>query len=237
VSSPAPTETVRQQITALLGEDIWRDSPIPSFVPRSREQFALLITQTDFCFVPVGAGSSCSHRLSLGDGTFVPLSTIALDSFEIFPSHQTVAIGAGCSVYCCNQSLAAAGFIVPALHRFDKGTVGGRLASVSSQPEIGHEDGWMQSLLEIEVLLASGEILKSGSHCIKDVAGYDLRHLFTGSRGAFGIILSAAFRCRPLGSIHPQSTTCKDIQAGQVDPKWRLLLDPNGRFRAGISAV
>src|SRR5439155_874680 len=48
------------------------------------------------------------------------------------------------------------------------------------------------------VVLADGTIAKSGGKVVKNVAGYDLGKLFTGSYGTLGVIASCTFKLQPL---------------------------------------
>ena len=59
-------------------------------------------------------------------------------------------------------------------------------------------------MLGLEVVLADGSVIRTGSKLVKDVAGYALTHLFVGSQGTLGIITEATLRLRPLPP--PRST-------------------------------
>lgn len=53
------------------------------------------------------------------------------------------------------------------------------------------------SVIGMKVLLADGSMIKAGGRVVKNVAGYDLCKLFTGSYGSLGIITELNFKLRP----------------------------------------
>ena len=52
-------------------------------------------------------------------------------------------------------------------------------------------------VLGMRVALAGGRVVRAGGRVVKNVAGYDLCKLFTGSHGTLGVILEVTFRLRP----------------------------------------
>lgn len=54
------------------------------------------------------------------------------------------------------------------------------------------------SILGLEVVTPTGDIIRTGSKCIKDVVGYGLTELFVGSEGTLGVVTEAICRLMPL---------------------------------------
>jgi glycolate oxidase FAD binding subunit len=76
-------------------------------------------------------------------------------------------------------------------------TIGGVVASGDSGP-LRHRYGGVRDLvLGITVVLSDGTVASAGGKVIKNVAGYDLAKLFTGSLGTLGLIASVAVRLHP----------------------------------------
>ena len=53
------------------------------------------------------------------------------------------------------------------------------------------------SVIGMKVVLANGDIVKAGGRVVKNVAGYDLCKLFTGSYGSLGVLTEVNFKLRP----------------------------------------
>ena len=75
-------------------------------------------------------------------------------------------------------------------------------------------------MLGITVALSDGTVAKAGGKVIKNVAGYDLAKLFTGSFGTLGRILEVAVRLHPLPAatataVRPLATTPRAAGRGR----------------------
>src|SRR5204862_3574753 len=53
-------------------------------------------------------------------------------------------------------------------------------------------------VIGLRAILADGTAIKAGGNVVKNVAGYDLCKLFTGSYGTLGIITEVTFKLRPV---------------------------------------
>jgi FAD/FMN-containing dehydrogenase len=78
--------------------------------------------------------------------------------------------------------------------------------------------------LGLKVVLASGEVIRTGGKVVKNVAGYDTTKLFIGARGSLGIIVEATFKVLPLpeaerfGQAKLQSLEqAEDLLSGVMD--------------------
>jgi glycolate oxidase FAD binding subunit len=78
------------------------------------------------------------------------------------------------------------------------GSVGGLLATADSGPRRLRFGTPRDLLIGVTVVLADGTVARSGGKVVKNVAGYDLGKLFTGSYGTLGVIATATFRLHPV---------------------------------------
>src|SRR5205085_4537465 len=86
----------------------------------------------------------------------------------------------------------------PPLGTGDAATIGGVIATADSGP-LRHRYGAPRDLiLGITVVLSDGTIARAGGKVIKNVAGYDLAKLFTGSFGTLGLIVEVVVRLHPV---------------------------------------
>ena len=111
----------------------------------------------------------------------------------------TVVVQAGMPLAALQDQLARAGQMLAVdPPRSDAATVGGTLAAADSGP-LRHRYGAPRDLvLGVTVALSDGTLARAGGKVIKNVAGYDLAKLFTGSFGTLGAILDVALRLHPL---------------------------------------
>lgn len=80
----------------------------------------------------------------------------------------------------------------------DAGTLGAAVASGASGPLRTRYGATRDNVLGLEVVTGDGRTLRIGGRVVKNVAGYDLVRLFTGSRGSLGIITRVSVRLFPI---------------------------------------
>jgi glycolate oxidase FAD binding subunit len=84
--------------------------------------------------------------------------------------------------------------------------------------------GLRDLIIGMTIVLADGTIAKSGGKVVKNVAGYDLHKLMTGSFGTLGVITEVNFRLHPAGAS-TRTWTAVAPDAAHFDPMLRVLLD------------
>jgi glycolate oxidase FAD binding subunit len=94
----------------------------------------------------------------------------------------------------------------------DRATIGGLVATADSGP-LRHRYGGVRDLIVgVTVVLSDGTVAKAGGKVIKNVAGYDLAKLFTGSQGTLGYVASVSVR------LHPAPSATATARALSDDP-------------------
>ena len=114
------------------------------------------------------------------------------------PADLVATAEAGMTLADFNRAVGRAGQWLPLdPPGADVATLGGVLAAGTVGAQ-GFGYGAPRShVLGMRVALAGGRLIKAGGRVVKNVAGYDLCKLFTGSHGTLGVILEVTFRLRP----------------------------------------
>ena len=81
-------------------------------------------------------------------------------------------------------------------------TVGGVVASGDTGPLRGRYGGPRDLVVGMRVALSDGTLAKTGGKVIKNVAGYDIAKLFSGSFGTLGAIVELSVRLHPIAARH-----------------------------------
>ena len=165
--------------------------------PTSTEELAEIMKRAAaerWTVAPVG-GKTLLHNPS----TNLVIDTSRLDKIiEHEPADLIAVAQAGVTLSAFNEKLYENGQWLP-LDPPDDGraTLGGVVATGlggAQQFGYGRPRG---SVIGMTVVLGNGNIIKAGGRVVKNVAGYDMCKLFTGSYGTLGIITELIFKLRP----------------------------------------
>ncbi len=173
-----------------------------------------------------GGGSKAGWGRPVPDPS-IELSTTGLDrTLEHNPGDFTAIVEAGAPLARVQDELAAEGQMLaldPPLGANGRtATIGGVFATGDAGP-LRHRYGAPRDLvLGVTVALSDGTIAKAGSKVIKNVAGYDLAKLFTGSFGTLGLILGVCVRLHPL-PVHTATALGASADPDVLDAAARTL--------------
>lgn len=196
------------------------DGVMPDVVvwPESTADVAAVVTAANEYEVPVtpyAAGTSL-------EGNAVPVDNgITLDMsrmdavLEIRPEDLQVDVQPGILGDEVNEAVAETDLMLPSLPASGSiATIGGMIANDASGTKTvkyGEVADWV---LELEVVLPTGDIVTVGSKAAKTSAGYNLKELIIGSEGTLGVVTRATFELTPRpDQIHGGRAMFDDIDA------------------------
>ena len=194
--------------------------------PNTQEELAALIAcarQNRWRVLPCGSGSKLDWG-GLVEGVNIAVSTARLNRLvEHAVGDLTVTAAAGMKFADLQAVLGAAGQFLPIDPAYpQQATLGGIIATADTGSLRHRYRGVRDLLLGITFVRSDGKIAVAGGRVVKNVAGYDLMKLFTGSYGTLGIISQVTFRVYPL----PESsgTVILTGEAGALAQAAQILL-------------
>lgn len=192
--------------------------------PNTQEELAALIAcarQNRWRVLPCGSGSKLDWG-GLVEGVNIAVSTARLNRLvEHAVGDLTVTAAAGMKFADLQAVLGAAGQFLPIDPAYpQQATLGGIVATADTGSLRHRYRGVRDLLLGITFVRSDGKIAVAGGRVVKNVAGYDLMKLFTGSYGTLGIISQVTFRVYPLpessGTVILTGETGALAQATQI---------------------
>ena len=175
--------------------------PVRVALPESPEDFASVLADASRqrqLTVLRGGGSKLgwgrvAERIDLVIGT-AKLNGLVAHRY----GDMTVTAQAGMPLATLNRRLAEHRQYLPIDSAFDEATVGGIVATNDAGP-MRHRFGTPRDLLiGVTLALTDGRLVKAGGTVVKNVAGYDLGKLVSGSHGTLAAIVDATFKLLPL---------------------------------------
>jgi glycolate oxidase FAD binding subunit len=192
----------QERIKSAIANENKANSPILAIRPHSLETLSTVIKQAhqqQWKVIPCGNGSKLSWGGLVKDSQLV-VSTQNLNRIiEHAVGDLTVTVEAGVKLADLQQVLNETARFLPLDPIYpEEATLGGIVATAEAGSWRQRYGGVRDMLLGISFVRADGEIAKAGGRVVKNVAGYDLMKLFTGSYGTLGIISTLTFRVYPL---------------------------------------
>src|SRR5216117_339679 len=203
--------------------------------PGSVDEVATLLrdaSRDGLAVIPRGGGTKLDWGRPPRRADLV-LSTVRLDRvLEHAWGDMTATVEAGCTVARLQHALAEHGQRLACDPLWpERATIGGILAASDNGPLRARFGALRDLIIGVTLVLADGTVAKSGGKVVKNVAGYDLPKLATGSLGTLAVITQAVFRLHPL----PHATRTLTFAAPDVDPLCELALAIQGSQLAFVS--
>ena len=169
--------------------------------PQSVDEIAELVRACEadrIAFAPLGAATTLSEIRRAPVAIGVSLARIArIVAHE--PADMTIVAEAGLTLGALNDELASARQCLPLDPREPGSRTLGALVAASHAGPLRHSEGTPRDLLiGIKFVGHGGRLVRAGGRVVKNVAGYDLMKVMTGSFGTLGIIVETTFKVRPL---------------------------------------
>lgn len=193
------------------------ETPVSGIVyPSSAAELGTVVAAVDrlnWHILPCGAGSKLDWGGLVGGQpapgnrqpgrNIAPLLVVSTAHLNRLVEHAvgdlTITVEAGMRFADVQATLAKAGqFLAIDPSDPEHATIGGIVATADTGSLRQRYNSVRDMLLGLSFVRVDGQLAKAGGRVVKNVAGYDLMKLFTGSYGTLGIITQVTFRVYPL---------------------------------------
>ncbi len=211
-------EKIKRSLIGIVGEENFTDEVIDlisyssdTSEHRHRPEVALWPMNTDqvsrilklanvhqFSVTPRGAGTGyAGGAVPQNGGVVMDLSRMN-KILEIRIDDRLVKVQPGVVYADLAEALSPYGFFFPPDPASGKAaTLGGNVATNAGGLKGAKYGTTRDYVLGLEVVLPDGDILRTGSSCMKCVSGYDLTRLFVGSEGTLGVVTEITLKVNP----------------------------------------
>ncbi len=217
-----------------------RTRPGAVVFPTTTAEVAACVRAAHEAGIPIvtrGSGTGLSGGSVPSSDTLVLCLARMNRILEIDTENLTARVEAGAVTASIDEAIARHGLLYPP----DPGsmrisTIGGNVAENSGGLR-GLKYGVTRDyVMSLEVVLVDGRIVRLGTACVKDVAGYSMKDLFVGSEGTLGIITEVLLKLVPrpaarrtmlalYDSIEAAASTVSAIIAARIIPCTLEFLD------------
>ena len=201
--------------------------------PATEDELAAMLGESERVAVSGGGRQRARWPEPPAGATRLSLADLP-PTIDLNAANLTVRAAASVRLPDLQDRLRAEGFwYPPAAGDTGASTVGGHVAGATAGTR--RSDGAVRDwVLGVRALLADGRTVRAGGEMIKNVAGYDLVRLFTGSGGTLGVLAAVAMRVAPVPAFtvtHICDFVTADAAASAAQP---FLRWPDGPVAAEV---
>lgn len=178
-----------------------KDAPCIVVFPENAQQVSEIVkiaNENNLPIIPRGAGTNHAGGCSPIKGGIILHFSKMNKIVEINIQDLTCRVQPGVVVSDLQKEVLKAGlFYPPDPSNLAVSTIGGGIALSSGGPRAFKYGTVKDYVLDLEIVLADGTIVKTGCDTVKNVTGYNLTQLIVGSEGTLGIVTEAVMRLIP----------------------------------------
>ena len=198
LTSKEELEVYSKDATHYMGEV---KIPVAVVFPNSTKEVSEILklcNETKTNVITRGAGTNMSAACTDLKGSVILNLTKMNKIYPVDKNNFTIKAQAGAVISDIQKIADENGlFYPPDPSSCSVATLGGTIATSAGGSHTLKYGTTKDYVLALEVVLADGTVLKTGSNLIKDVSGYNLTQLFIGSEGTLGVVCEATLRLIP----------------------------------------
>jgi glycolate oxidase len=248
---------IADEFRSIVGDDWFLDTPedlatysydgfLPEFepdaviVPGDRDEISkimMIANREKINIIPRGAGTNiCGSSVAREGGIIIAFHRLN-KILEIDPESRCAVVQPGVVNADLQKEVAKYGLMYPPdPASMFVSTIGGNVALNAGGPRGVKYGVTRDYLLGLEVVLPSGDVIRTGGKTLKNVSGYDLTRLMCGSEGTLGIITEITLRLVPsapakatlqaiYSDLDDAATTVSAIMGSGIVPTTLELID------------
>lgn len=165
------------------------------------EQVQTVVRLANKYHIPIicrGAGTNVVGACSVEHGGIILNFSKMNKIINISPENMTATLEPGVVLGYFQKEVEKFGlFYPPDPSNLAVSTIGGSIAQSSGGAKSFKYGTTKDYVIDLKVVMADGEILRTGANTIKNATGYNLNTLFVGSEGTLGIVVEATLKLIP----------------------------------------